>query len=672
MQSNQRSSLTLPTRACSLVAALVLCALPWSAALAAGPAEPATLAVLEAAAKSLPIADQRAFVEARQGFIASVPGGAVPLADGRMAWNMAPYAFVDAKEVPPTVHPSLWRQAQLNNIHGLFKVMDGVYQIRSLDTANMTVIEGQTGLILIDPMTASETAKAGLALYFSHRPRKPVVAVIYTHSHLDHFGGVKGVVDEADVRSGKVKVIAPAGFMEHAASEWVIAGNAMSRRVGYQYGLQVPPGPQGMVDGGLFKTATLGTYTLIAPNDVLDKDTTRSIDGVDIEFMLAQGTEAPAEMVMYFPKLRLLDMAEVFSQNMHNLYTLRGAEVRDALAWSAALAKALDRYGERSDVMANSHQWPAFGKERIKELLAVHRDLYKHIHDQTIRLANFGHKPGDIADMISLPASIEAEWSTHGYYGTLRHNSRAVYQRYLGWYDANPANLNPLPEAAAARKQLQYMGGADAVIAKAREDYARGEFRWVASVMNQVVMADPGNRAARELGANALEQLGYQSESATWRAAYLSGAKELREGTPAKLAGSTLSPDLLRSLGITDFFNFMGVRLNPEKAKGARLVVNWNFTDLKEEYVLNLENATLSSLKTSPAANADVSLTLTKATLDEVTLQRTTFVKAMQEGQIKVAGDPSKLGRLLQMLDTFPQVFPIIEPMPAPAPAPPR
>jgi len=627
-------------------------------------AEPATVQANEAFSKTLPWADQRAFEDAKRGFIATIPGGKIDGAGPMPAWNMSAYAFLDKEQAPDTVNPSLWRQARLNAIHGLFKVSDGIYQLRGLDLSNMTVVEGKTGLILIDPLLTAETAKAALELYYQNRPKKPVKAVIYTHSHADHFGGVKGVTSEEDVAAGRVKIYAPEGFMDHAVAENVIAGNAMSRRATYQFGSLLPPSDRGSVDTGLGKNLARGTLTLIAPtNYVNDKTKKLTIDGVDIEFMMAPGSEAPSEMMMYFPQHKVFNAAEVVTQNMHNLYTLRGAEVRDAVSWSRYIDEARLKFGDRADVMIAQHHWPTWGTDQVDEMMRKQRDLYKFIHDQSVRMLNEGYKPGQIAETLKLPDSQQATWSSHGYYGTLRHNARAIYQKYLGWYDANPAHLDPLPESEEAKKQIEYMGGADAVIERARKDFAAGQYRWVASVMNQVVFADPSNKAARELAADALEQMGYQSEGGTWRGAYLMGAQELRNGVPKLPSLNTLNDDTLRALSTGLFMDYLGVRLNADKAAGKHIVLNWDFTDTKEKYVLNLENSALTYSEGRAEPKADASFVLTRATLNEVILGKTTFPEVIKAGKAKVQGDPRKLGELMGMLDTFPSSFPIVEPL---------
>lgn len=626
-------------------------------------AEPATLKANAEVLQTLPFADRQDFDDAMRGFVGTTPDALVPGTGPRPVWTMKPYDFLKASEAADSVNPSLWRQAQLNAIHGLFKVSERVYQVRGFDISNMTIVEGDTALIVIDPLLAAETARAGLDLYYQHRPRKPVGTVIYSHGHADHFGGVKGVISEADVVAGKVRVLAPSGFMETAVAENIVAGNAMSRRAQYQFGALLPPGPRGQVDTGLGKALARGTITLIAPTDTIEKNMERRvIDGVEIVFQLVPGSEAPAEMLMYFPQLRVLDMAEDVTHNMHNLYTLRGAEVRDGNLWARYIGEALEAFGDRSDVVIAQHHWPVAGQARVVDLLKKQRDMYKYINDQSLRLLNQGYTAAEIAETLRMPASLEREWSARGYYGTLRHNARAVYQKYLGWYDANPANLNPLPPVEHARKTVEYMGGADAVIARAREDFGKGEYRWVASAMNQVVFADPRNRAARELGADALEQLGFQAEAGTWRNAYLVGAMELRNGVPKIPAGNTANADTLKAVSNELFFDFLGVRLDAAKAEGKSMVINWNFTDSKQQFVMTLENSALTHVAGRQAPQADATLTLARATLDAITLRQTTFPEAVEAGLIKVDGDPRKLSELLAMFDTFNPMFEVVEP----------
>ena len=649
-------------------------ALAASAALAQTPPAPpaapapndateATRAALRSARAELPAGEGQAFEDARRGFIEAFGDQVVPGPGGRPAWTLKGYEFLAKAEPPDTVHPALWRHARLNMVNGLFKVTDRVYQVRGLDLSNMTILEGDTGLIVIDPLITTETAKAALDLYFRHRPKKPVVAVIYSHSHVDHFGGVRGVVSGEDVAAGKVQVIAPAGFMEEAVGENVLAGNAMSRRAHYQFGPLLPRGERGQVDAGLGKTTPFGTVTLIAPTTLVEKPVeTRRIDGIDIVFELTPGAEAPAEMIMVYPQFRVLNMAEIATQTMHNLLPMRGALVRDAQAWSKYIGGALQRYGATSDVVIAQHNWPVWGRERVQDYLKKQRDTYKYVHDQTVRLMNHGLVGAEIAETLRMPPSLVQEGSSHPFYGHLKHNVKAIYQRYLGYYDGNPANLEALPPVPAAKKAVEYMGGAEAVLARARADFARGEYRWVAQVASQLVFADPANTAARALAADAYEQLGYQMESATARNAFLQGARELRLGVPQLPSIGTGSPDVIRALTLDMFFDFLGVRLNGDKAQGKTIVLNWRFTDTKQDYVLNLENSALTHVADAQAPNADATLTLTRATLDEISLQKTTIPAALQSGAITVTGKAEKVAEMLGLLETFTPGFAIVEP----------
>ena len=629
-------------------------------------AEPATSKANAEFSRTLPLADRQDFDDAMRGFVGTLPDAQIAGSGPRPVWSMKPYEFEKQETAPDTVNPSLWRQAQLNAIHGLFKVTDRIYQVRGIDISNMTIIEGNSSLIIIDTTTTAETAKAGLDLYYQYRPHKPIGTVIYSHNHADHFGGIKGIISEADVASGKVQLLSPPGFMDAVMSESIIAGTAISRRSLFQFGVLLPPGPRGHVDGGLGKGLPRGALTLIAPNATIEKPLeTRTIDGVEIVFKLVPGSEAPTEMLMYFPQFRVLDMAEDVTHTLHNLYAIRGAEVRDGSLWSRYISDALENFGDKTDVLIAQHHWPVTGQPRIVELLEKQRDLYKFINDQSLRLASKGYTPDEIAETLRLPASLQQEWSARGYYGTLRHNAKAVYQKYLGWYDGNPADLDPLPAVESARKTVDYMGGADAVIAHARTDFAQGEYRWVASAMKQVVFADPANRAARELEADALEQLAYQAEASTWRNAYLQGASELRNGTPNIPGFNTANPDTLKAISNEQVFDLLGVRLNPDKAEGKHFVINWNFTDSQQRLALTLEDSALTYVSGKQAAGADATISLARSTLDAVMLQKTTFADAARAGLAKIDGNAATLDAFAAMLDTFKVMFEVVEPRPA-------
>jgi alkyl sulfatase BDS1-like metallo-beta-lactamase superfamily hydrolase len=619
---------------------------------AARDAEAATRAANQAMAAKLPFKDTRDFEAAKRGLIAPVPNGLVTTHAGTVLWNLSEYAFIKGELAPATVNPSLWRMARLNMANGLFKVAERVYQLRGFDIANMTVIEGDSGLIVIDPLTTAEVAKAALHLYWDHRPRKPVTAVIYTHSHVDHYGGVRGVVDEADVRAGRVKVIAPAGFMEAITGEAVLAGPPMFRRAQFQFGPLLPRGARGQVDAGLGKGVARGTVGLIAPTMSIEKAVeTHTVDGIEIVFQLAPETEAPAEMHMFYPQLGVLNMAENACPLLHNFIPLRGAVARDPRIWAKYIGDAIAMYVPKTDVMIGQHHWPTWGRHAVLDYLEAQRDLYKHIHDQTLRLMNKGWRPAEIAEAVDLPPGLAERWSVRGYYGTVSHNVKAVYQRYLSWYDGNPCNLHPLPPAPAARKFVEYMGGASAVIARAQADFAKGEFRWVAQVMKEVVYAEPANKEARALCADALEQMGYQAESATWRNAFLYGAQELRHGVFQVPARPLLGGDTLAGLSTDIFFDALAIRVDPAKAAGKSFVLNWSFTDRNEALAQTLKHCTMSHRMGEQAPNAAATVITTRATLDAIVLRKLLAPDAMASGAIKVEGDLGVLTQLFAMLD---------------------
>ncbi len=618
------------------------------------PVEPAVRAVHEAALRALPFSDRQDFDDARRGFIATLPE----------AERSGRYAFLDAETAPDTVHPSLWRLARLNAIHGLFEIVPGVYQVRGFALANITFIEGATGVIVVDPLGSVGSAKAALDLYLAHRPKRPVTAVIYTHSHSDHYGGARGVIDPADVAAGRVVVVAPAGFMHAVIAESVVAGNAMGRRAAYQFGTPLPRGPRGSVDAGLGKIDGLGApaRSVIAPTtSITEPIATRVIDGVSMVFQLTPNTEAPAELHLFLPKQRVLNLAENATKTMHNLLPFRGTEVRDASAWSTHLGDALERFGADTDVLIAQHHWPTWGRGRVARALANQRDLYKYIHDQSVRLMNHGYVPAEIAEALVLPPGLANDWAARGYYGTLAHNAKAVYQKYLGWYDANPATLNPLPETEAAKKYVEYFGGAPAVIAKARADFASGQYRWVAEVLRHVVYADPANREARALAADAFEQMGYASEAATWRNAYLLGAQELRQGPPGARP-ALLDAEMVHAMPLGVVFDVLGTHVNGPRAWAYELTVGWTLSDTKEQVTVTLRNGALTWVAGARAAVAAATVTLTRAAFESVVLGRQGLRDAVDGGAVSVTGDVSAAATLFDVLDRFDAGFAIVEP----------
>lgn len=610
----------------------------------------------------LPFADTRDFENATRGFIGAINPARISREDGVAVLDLAPYDFLDEEQAPDSVHPGLWRQAKLNRLHGLFQVVDRIYQVRGYDVANITIIEGDSGLIIVDPVTTVESAKASLELFYQHRPHKPIHTIIYTHSHADHFGGVRGIVTDEQVARGEVRIVAPAGFVEETVSENVLAGPAMARRSLYQFGQQLPISPLGTVDTGLGKAVVGGTISLIAPTQLISEVTeTHTYDGVEIVFQLTPETEAPAELHLYFPQWKAFNAAENATHTLHNLLPLRGAKVRDAKAWAGYINVALEQFGREAEVVFAQHHWPIWGNENVVAYLSKQRDIYKFLHDQTLKLANQGYSAPDIAELIQLPEELEQEWSVRGFYGAVKHNVKAIYQRYLGWYNANPAYLDPLPPVAAARKWLEYAGGAEQVLTRAEQDFAQGEYRWVAEVVNKVVQAEPHNSKAVALLAASFEQLGYQAESSTWRNAYLQGAHELRHGLP-KNKITLLSFDLLRALDANNLFDTLAVRLNAQRAAGKRITINWHFTDIGQDHLLTVEHSTLNHLPGVQHADADVALRLSQETLRHILLKQLDFAQAKADGLVEVSGALHRLGELFSLFDEVPTTFPIVTP----------
>ena len=622
-----------------------------------------TRAAQRAVRERLPFSDTEDFELARRGFIATIPDGVVRNEQGRALWNLQAYDFLNDEEAPDTVNPSLWRMARLNMNSGLFKVCERVYQIRGLDLANMTIIEGDTGLIVIDPMTTAEMARAGLELYRSHRQAKPVVCVIYSHCHVDHYGGVVGVISTDEVKAGKVVVIAPDRFMEELAGENVLVGTAMSRRAQYQFGGLLQTGPKGQVDAGLGKTIARGRVTLIAPTCVITKPTeTHMIDGVEVEFQLAPDSEAPAEMHMFLPQFGVLNLAENATHLLHNLIPLRGALVRDSRMWARHISDAICLFGDQTDILIGQHHWPTWGRLKVRAYLENQRDVYKYIHDQTVRLMNHGLTPAEISEQLDLPTGLDQNWSVRGYYGTVSHDSKAVYQRYLSWYDANPANLNPLPRGKTALKTIEYMGGSAAVLERARKDFEDGNYRWVAQVLSHLVFSEPQNLPGRALLADAFEQLGYQAESASWRNAYLYGAQELRQGVKRLGARRVLGPGILAGVTAGTLFDFMAIRLNGPNAAGLQWRINWVLRDSGKLVAMKLQNCTLTHVFSDMPTEADVTVETDHATLVSLNIGETDVDRAAKAKQLKIDGDQSILARLFDLLDDFTMMFDVVAP----------
>ena len=612
--------------------------------------------------------DTRSFEDAARGFIASLDPMTLQREDGDVSYDLEKLGFL-AAEAPDTVNPSLWRQAQLNaQHHGLYQICPGLYQVRSFDIANMTLIQGETGWIIVDPLTSSESSSAALSLANTHLGERPVVAVLHTHSHADHFAGVLGVVSPEQVADGTVPIIAPEHFVNESLNENVLAGNAMNRRATYMYGNLLEPSPRGFVTTGLGAALSMGTTGFLVPTDfICQTGDRRVIDGIEIEFQMTPGTEAPAEFVFYLPRFKALCMSEITSHHLHNVYTPRGAQVRDALAWSAQINESIELFGDRLEIQFASHHWPIWGREPAIEYLEKQRDLYKYIHDQTLRLANRGFNKEEIAEQLSLPPTLAKEFYNRDYYGTVHHNSRAVYVKYLGFFDGNPASLHPLPPIEQARRYLEFMGGSDAVVERARPCFEAGDYRWVAEVLNHVVMAEPDHVQGRALLADTLEQLGYQSESAPWRNFYLSGALELRHGLPETRAFQA-SGGIAAGMPIENFFQVLAVRLLPAAVAGRRIRLQLHFSDLDCSYLLVIENSVLNYFKDRLDDAADATLTLSALNFKRLLMGLSNTPQLITEGQLEIAGDPETLLGLKTLFDQFPRRYPLVTPRPADAP----
>jgi len=625
---------------------------------AAGGAEAPTVAANAEFAKSLQLDDARDMEDAKRGFIAR-PKGKITAADGTVLADFDAFNFVDGPP-PPTVNPSLWRHARLNAQIGLFKVTEGIHQLRGFDIANMTLVDGKTGWIVIDPLTARESAAAALAFARQHLGDKPVTAMIFTHSHADHFGGALGALSAEDAAKRKVPIIASEGFMEEATSENVMVGTAMARRSSYQFGKDLPRSPTGMIDTGLGKAVVYGSIGILPPTHLITKPTEElTLDGVKFIFHNVPGAEAPAEMTFSIPERKAYGGAENLAQTMHNLLPVRGAKVRDALRWANYLQAALDQLGD-SEVYFGQHNWPLWGRERIANFITKHRDVYKYMHDQTVRLINAGHTPREIAEMVKLPKSLQEHMGSRGYYGDIRHNVKAIYQFYLGAYDGNPANLNPLPPQESAKRYLALMGGADKAVDAAKQAFDKGEYRWAAELLNHAVYGDPAHTGAKELLARTYDQMGYASEAATWRNSYLTAAAELRNGPPKKGVDRSALIEMLRETPIERFLEAMAAGLNGPDAEGKNLKINLVLTDINESYVLWIENAVLHFKKAAPANDANATLTLTKGIFIKMMAGTAGIKDTLLSDELKVSGSKLDLVRFFALIDKAPGTFAIV------------
>lgn len=607
----------------------------------------------------LDFSDEQEKSFAEKGLIAAPESLELKDEKGKVVWSQKAYSFVENADAPATVNPSLWRNTQLNHLYGLFEVADGIYQVRGYDMTNITFIKGDTGWIVFDPLMSTECSAAAMQLVNENLGERPVTAVVMSHPHVDHYGGIKGIISEEEVASRNIPIIVPEGFEEHAVSENVYAGNAMGRRAGYQYGTILDDSATGSMSIGIGMGQSTGTISYISPNDTIKQTgETRTVDGVTMEFQLTPGTEAPVEMNTWFADKKALWIAENCTGTLHNLYTLRGAQIRDGNAWAEYIMEAMTRYGKDAEVVFQSHNWPHWGNDVINRYLENTAAMYKFINDQTLMYINQGYTSDEISNMITLPESLEKNWYTRQYYGTVAHNAKAVYQKYMGWYDANPVNLNPLTPSDSAKKYVEYMGDTGEVLKKARADFDKGEYQWVAEITNVLVFADPDNQEARYLCADALEQLGYQAESGTWRNAYLSGAKELREGTITDTAlKANSSADLKKSMTPEMMMDYMGILTDSNAAQDVNLKINLNFTDT-DPYLLRVDSGVLLYQKGVQADDADATLTLPRVGMFTILNKD----EAKQQETIRIEGDQDILKKLTEHMVTFEYFFNIVEP----------
>ena len=620
-----------------------------------------TIASNKAFADNLDLDDQQDFDDARRGMVAEAPNTALISKNGVQVWDASAYDFIQG-EAPDTVNPSLWRQAKLNNIRGLFKVDEGIYQLRGFDLANTSLIKSDSGWILVDPLTTLETTEAAMAFAEQHLGKIKLTGVIFTHSHIDHFGGVLALINTQLAADNNVPIIAPSGFMAEATSENIIAGPAMARRGSYMFGNSLPRSATGHVDAGLGKQVVYGSTSILQPTVVIDKpEMAMTIDGVGFDFYNMPGSEAPSELTFYLPKHKAFCGAEVLSHVMHNVLTLRGAKVRDALLWSDYIGQSIDRLDD-VEVFFNSHHWPTWGHDRIITQMEQQQDMYKFTHDQTVRLANLGYTPREIAERLKLPKSLAGNFHLRGYYGTLSHNSKAVYQHYFGWYQGNPAQLNPLPPEQSSLRYVEFMGGAEVILEKASQSMQRGEYRWVAEVLNHLVFAQPDNSAAAQLLADAYRQLGYQAESGPWRDIYLSGALELLAGTPDEHYDPVFAKAFIQQVPLMQFMKALSIRLDAEKAEGERLVLNVLFTDQQENFVLTVRNSVMHYQALSPAANADVSIALSKNLFVDILLGQVGIQEMLTTDELAVEGSVLKLLKFFSLMGETNDNFNIVTP----------
>jgi len=625
----------------------------------AGDAMPATLQANEQVARNLALDDPQGFEDARRGLIAE-PQGKIMSADGTTVLiDFDAYDFIEG-EAPPTVNPSLWRHAKLNAQAGLYEVTDGIWQVRGFDIGNMSLIEGNTGFIVVDTLTARESAAAALAFARQHLGDRPVSAIVFTHSHADHFGGALGVATAEEVSERNIPVVAPEGFMEEATSENILVGTAMARRSMYQFGKNLVPSAKGIVDTGLGKNVAYGAVGILAPTQLITQPTEELVlDGVRFIFHGVPGAEAPAELTFSIPEKKAYNGAEILSQTMHNLLPVRGAKVRDALRWAGFLQQALDQLGD-TEVYFAQHHWPIWGNARIAEFITIHRDIYKYTHDQTVRLANAGHTPREIAELIELPQSLQSHFGARGYYGDLRHNVKAVYQFYLGAYDGNPTHLNPHTPEESAKRYLALLGGVDKAVSAAQAAFDQGDFRWAAELLNHAVFGAPDNKPAKELLARTYDQLGYMAEAATWRNSYLTAAAELRDGPPKTGIDRSSLIDMLQQTPVERFLEAMAAGLDGPAADGKNLKINLVLTDTQESFVLWIENAVLHHKSAPPAADANATLTLTKPIFIKMMAGTAGIDDTLLSDELEIGGSKIDLVRFFTLIDSAPGTFAVV------------
>lgn len=622
-----------------------------------------TQAVNDALRQYLPFDDESDFENAMRGQIATLDADQITAPDGTVIYDIAQFDFLKG-DAPATANPSLWRQSKLNAVHGLFEVVEGgIYQIRGFDLAVMSFIRGDSGWIIVDPLTANETAAAGLKLLRDNVEDLPVTGVIFTHSHVDHFGGVKGITTPEEIEANGIPIVAPEGFFEEAVSENLIAGNTMSRRASYMYGNVVAKGPEGSLGSGLGTTTAAGEVTIVEPTLTIEETPqTETIDGIEMVFLNTPGAEAPAELMFYIPKFKAMMQAEEINHTLHNLYTLRGAKVRSGDLFAKYINDTINRFGDEVEVSFGSHHWPTWGNDEILDLWKGQRDTYRYIHDETLRLANTGETMLEIAEQLELPDSLAQKFSNRGYYGSVSHNAKAQYQLYFGWFSGNPSELHELPPVEEGKKFVEYAGGASAVIEKAQADYDAGEYRWVATALNHVVFAEPDNAEAKNLLADALTQMGYQAESGPWRNFYLSGAKELRDGIVEAATPATASPDIVRNLPLGTYLDYLAVRLNHPEAAGKEIALNFVMPDVGDEFEVTVTNGVMNYTLDSQAEDVDATVTLNRTVLDNINLGQTTMMAAIGDGSVTVDGDAQKVEDFVGLLDTFEFWFNIVTP----------